>query len=100
MNIYRNEIDVKGGKITDDTLFITDFNGPVGYIDEDILLVEYENNFIVDISYHESRNDLSVNVIFESDWDRPVYTKSIGLLDKNGLLASLKEAIDIAVKGK
>jgi hypothetical protein len=100
MNIYRNEIDVKGGKITDDTLFITDFNGPVGYIDEDILLVEYENDFIVDISYHESRNDLSVNVIFESDWEHPVYTKSIGLLDKTGLLASLKEAIDIAVKGK
>ncbi|WP_114192881.1 hypothetical protein [Edaphovirga cremea] len=100
MNIYRNEIDVKGGKITDDTLFITDFNGPVGYIDEDILLVEYENDFIVDISYHESRNDLSVNVIFESDWEHPVYTKSIGLLDKAGLLASLKEAIDIAVKGK
>jgi hypothetical protein len=99
MNIYRNEIDVKGGKITDDTLFITDFNGPVGYIDEDILLVEYENDFIVDISYHESRNDLSVNVIFESDWEHPVYKKSIVLLDKTGLLASLKEAIDIAVKG-
>lgn len=100
MMIDPNEIDVKGGKITDDTLFITDLDGPAAYIDEDVLLVEYENDFAVDISYHDSRNDFSVNVIFESDWENPVYTKSIERHDKTGLIASLKEAIDIAVKGK
>lgn len=41
MSINRIDIDFKGGVVTDDTLFITDFDGPVGYIDEDILLVEY-----------------------------------------------------------
>ena len=45
MRINRTEIDFNGGTVTDDTLFITDFDGPVDYIDEDILLVEYANDF-------------------------------------------------------
>lgn len=99
MNINRTEIDVKGGKITDDTLYVTDLDGPVDYIDQDLLLVEYSNNFLVDVSFHDSMNSFSVNVIFECDWEHPVYKKIIGLHDRIGLLTSLKEAIDIAVKG-
>ncbi|WEJ90908.1 MAG: hypothetical protein P0Y63_07775 [Klebsiella huaxiensis] len=97
MRINRTDIDFKGGVVTDDTLFITDFDGSVGYIDEDVLLVEYANNFAIDISFHEGSNDLSVNVISGSNWDNPVYRKVIGLRDKAGLLKSIKEAIDIAV---
>ncbi|WP_411703939.1 hypothetical protein [Edaphovirga cremea] len=99
MNIYRNEIDVKGGRVTDDTLFITDFSDPVHFIDQDLLLVEYENNFSVDVTFHDTINNLSVSVIFDINWENPIYKKIIELNDKTGLLASLKEAIDIAVKG-
>lgn len=105
MRIHRTEIDLKGGKVTDDTLFITDFDGPVDYIDEDILLIEYANDFSVDVSFHEGSNDLSVNVIRGSDWDNPVFKKTIGLRDKSVLLQSIREAIaiieaiEIAVKG-
>lgn len=99
MKIHRTEIDLKGGTVTDDTLFITDFDGPADYIDEDILLVEYVNDFSVDVSFHEGSNDLSVNVIRGSDWDNPVYRKNIGLRDKTVLLQSIIEAIEIAVKG-
>lgn len=81
MRINRTEIDLKGGTVTDDTLFITDFDGPVDYIDENILLVEYVNNFSVDVSFHEGSNDLSVNVIRGGDWDNPVYRKNIGVRD-------------------
>lgn len=98
MSINRTDIDFKGGVVTDDTLFITDLDGSVDYIDEDILLVEYANNFSVDVSFHEGSNDLSVNVICGSDWDNPVYRKVIGLRDKTGLLKLIKEAIDIAIK--
>lgn len=100
MKISRTEIDFKGGNITDDTLFITDLDGSVDYIDQDVLLVEYKNNFLVDISFYDSTEDLSVNVISGFDWEHPVYRKIIERHDKTGLLASLKEAIDIAVKGK
>lgn len=99
MRINRTEIDFNGGTVTDDTLFITDFDGPADYIDEDILLVEYVNDFSVDVSFHEGSNDLSVNVIRGSDWDNPVYRKTIGLRDKSVLLQSIREAIEIAVKG-
>ncbi|MDJ1652550.1 hypothetical protein PFH44_03405 [Raoultella sp. Ech2A] len=99
MRINRIDIDFKGGMVTDDTLFITDFDGSVDYIDEDILLVEYENDFSVDVSFHEGPNNLSVNVIRGSNWDNPVYSKIIGLRDKTALLQSIKEAIEIAVKG-
>lgn len=99
MRINRTEIDFNGGTVTDDTLFITDFDGPVDYLDEDILLVEYANDFSVDVSFHEGSNDLSVNVIRGSDWDNPVYRKTIGLRDKSVLLQSIREAIEIAVKG-
>ncbi|VEJ54616.1 hypothetical protein [Pragia fontium] len=100
MLIERNEIDFKNGKMTDDTLFITDFSDPENtYIDEDILLVEYPKNFAVDVSFHRSLNNLSVSVIFESDWENRFYRKFVELNDKAGLLASIKEAIDIAVKG-
>lgn len=99
MRINRTEIDFNGGTVTDDTLFITDFDGPVDYIDEDILLVEYANDFSLDVSFHEGSNDLSVNVIRGSDWDNPVYRKTIGLRDKSVLLQSIREAIEIAVKG-
>lgn len=99
MRINRTEIDFNGGTVTDDTLFITDFDGPVDYIDEDILLVEYANDFSVDVSFHEGSNDLSVNVIRGSDWDNPVYRKTIGLRDKSVLLQSIREAIEIAGKG-
>jgi hypothetical protein len=99
MNIYRNEIDFKGGRVTDDTLFITDFSDPVHFIDQDLLLVEYENNFSVDVTFHDTINNLSVSVIFDINWESPIYKKIIELNDKKGLLASLKEAIDIAVKG-
>lgn len=99
MRINRTEIDFNGGTVTDDTLFITDFDGPVDYIDEDILLVEYANDFSVDVSFHEGSNDLSVNVIRGSDWDNPVYRKTIGLRDKSVLLQSIRQAIEIAVKG-
>lgn len=99
MRINRTEIDFNGGIVTDDTLFITDFDGPVDYIDEDILLVEYANDFSVDVSFHEGSNDLSVNVIRGSEWDNPVYRKTIGLRDKSVLLQSIREAIEIAGKG-
>ncbi|EPQ5852420.1 hypothetical protein FMK74_26040 [Klebsiella pneumoniae] len=99
MRINRTEIDFNGGTVTDDTLFITAFDGLVDYIDEDILLVEYANDFSVDVSFHEGSNDLSVNVIRGSDWDNPVYRKTIGLRDKSVLLQSIREAIEIAVKG-
>ncbi|EPK4722940.1 hypothetical protein MZP69_005050 [Klebsiella oxytoca] len=99
MRINRTEIDFNGGTVTDDTLFITDFDGPVDYIDEDILLVEYANDFSVDVSFHEGSNDLSVNVIRGSEWDNPVYRKTIGLRDKSVLLQSIREAIEIAGKG-
>lgn len=99
MRINRTEIDFNGGTVTDDTLFITDFDGPVDYIDEDILLVEYANDFSVDVSFHEGSNDLSVNVIRGSNWDNPVYRKTIGLRDKSVLLQSIRQAIEIAVKG-
>ena len=99
MRINRTEIDFNGGKVTDDTLFITDFDGPVDYIDEDILLVEYANDFFFFFSFHEGSNDLSVNVIRGSDWDNPVYRKTTGLRDKSVLLQSIREAIEIAVKG-
>ncbi|VDR24484.1 Uncharacterised protein [Raoultella terrigena] len=99
MRINRIDIGFKGGMVTDDTLFITDFDGSVDYIDEDILLVEYENDFSVDVSFHEGSNNLSVNVIRGSNWDNPVYSKIIGLRDKTALLQSIKEAIEIAVKG-
>lgn len=99
MKINRSEIDFKGGQITDDTLFVTDLDGSVDYIDQDVLLVEYANNFAVDLSFHDSTEDLSVNVISGSDWEHPVYRKIIERHDRIGLLTSLKEAIDIAVKG-
>lgn len=99
MKILHNEIDIKGGKITDDTLFITDLAGPVGYIDEDVLFIEYPNDFAVDVSFHDNTNNLTVNVIAGFDWENPVYRKFIELSDKAGLLASIKEAINIAVKG-
>ncbi|HCR63478.1 MULTISPECIES: hypothetical protein [Serratia] len=98
MSIDRKEIDFKGGVVTDDTLFITDLDDSVDYIDEDLLLVEYKNNYSVDVSFHEGLNNLSVNVIFESDWEHPVYRKVIALNGKKELLESIKEAIDIAVK--
>lgn len=100
MNISRTAIDFKGGRITDDTLYITDFDDPTSYIDLDVLLVEYPNNYVVDVSFHDSANKLSVNVISGFDWDNPVYTKSIERHDTIGLIASIKEAVDIAVKGK
>ncbi|ATM75660.1 MULTISPECIES: hypothetical protein [Serratia] len=100
MNISRSTIDFKGGKVTDDTLYITNFDDPNSYIDQDVLLVEYANNFFVDVTFHDSSNDLSVYVISGIDWDNPIYTKSIGRHDKIGLIASIKEAVDIAVKGK
>ena len=98
MSIDRKEIDFKGGVVTDDTLFITDLDDSVDYIDEDLLLVEYKNNYSVDVSFHEGLNNFSVNVIFESDWEHPVYRKVIALNGKKELLESIKEAIDIAVK--
>lgn len=69
MNISRTAIDFKGGKITDDTLFLTDFDDPASYIDLDVLLVEYANNFFVDVSFHDGANKLSVNVISEFIWE-------------------------------
>ncbi|ATM77656.1 hypothetical protein CRN79_18225 [Serratia fonticola] len=100
MKISRAEIEVKGGKITDDTLFTTDLDGSVDYIDQDVLLIEYANNTVVDISFYDSTENLSVNVISGFDWEHPVYRKIIARHDRAGLLASLKEAIDIAVKSK
>jgi hypothetical protein len=99
MTIYRNEIDFKGGRITDDTLFIVDLDGPVDYFDEDMLFVDYTNGYALDVSFHESLNVFSVNVIFENNWENPVYKKNIGRHDKIGLLASIKEAIEIVVRG-
>ncbi|WP_114192878.1 hypothetical protein [Edaphovirga cremea] len=99
MNISRTAIDFKGGRITDDTLYITDFDDPTSYIDLDVLLVEYANDYVVDVSFHEGANNLSVNVIYGSDWEHRVYRKVIERHDVAGLISSIKEAIDIAVKG-
>lgn len=100
MSINRIDIDFKGGVVTDDTLFITDFDGPVGYIDEDILLVEYPNDFSVDVSFHEGSNNLSVNVICGSNWEAPVYRKFIGLRDKAGLLKSIRKPLILLLKAR
>lgn len=99
MNINQTAIDTKGGKITDDTLFTTDLDGSVDYIDQDLLLIMYENNSLVDVSFHDSIESLSVKVIFNSNWEAPIYKKTITLKDKVRLLSLIKEAIDIAAKG-
>jgi len=99
MNINQTAIDTKGGKITDDTLFTTNLDGSVDYIDQNLLLIIYKNNSLVDVSFHDSIESLSVKVIFNSNWEVPVYKKTIALKDNIRLLSLIKEAIDIAAKG-
>lgn len=99
MNIYPSDIDPKSGKITYASLFETNFDGDTYFIDEDLLLIEYENDFAVDVSYHQPFNQLSVSVIYQIDWMEPVFKRVIEV-NKEQLLNTLKQAIDIAEKGK
>lgn len=68
------------------------------YIDDDLLLIEYPNDFAVDVSYHLSTNDISVRVILNCDWDNPEYRKILNY-DKIELIKTIQTAIDIAAKG-
>ena len=62
------DIDYKGGKIRHDTYYLS--------LEEDMLSVDYENGFFIDVGWYEGVQAFKIYVICDCAWDAPekVYT--------------------------
>lgn len=101
IEIYGIDIDLKGGKVFDPTIQVTDIENPDDDIDEDLLQIEYKNGCIVDVGYYGSFGNWKIKkprvyVIKNCDWENPVYTRETEL-NKQALIEAIREAIEIAI---
>ncbi len=90
------DVNFKGGKIVYDS-FDIDFTIPVEEqiyeLQEDLLQVQYNNSFILDLGWYPELNPdgyFKISVIKDSDWLVPLYQKET---DLKKLKQELQEAI-------
>lgn len=73
-------------------------NGKVLYIDnynifkEDLLQVEYANNYLLDVGWYGEENGFIICIIKDYDWENPILKD--GSLNKKIMLTILDKMID------
>jgi hypothetical protein len=82
------DIDYKSGKI----VFISD---DFKNLTEDMLLVEYPDNYILDLGWYGSSNGFVLYIIKDENWKKPVKRTSAGYYDLKEIIVN---AVDFIMK--
>lgn len=65
------------------------------FFDEDMLLIKFKHNLLLDISWHEPTKSFFVSVIHKRNWEKPLLTIKTDNID--GLNIAIKKAGDLII---
>lgn len=97
-----NNIDFATGKIIYNEFsidFDKRFEEQEDLLTEDLLQVEYSNNYLIDLGWYpecDSKGCFALNVVYNYNWDKPVYKKR--MISKQELYEAILESVEMIKK--